>query len=282
MDCGGMVTGAPFKSPPCYAVDRLPARSFCHATPQPQSGQLCFGRTVLNAAEQTPRYSRDIDLCHDIETAVAESAAADEAALQAAGYAVQWQIRQPLFQRATVSRQDGSVKLEWVYDSAFRFYPAEPDDELDWRLHFADEATNKLLALSGRAEPRDFVDALHLHETYLPLGALAWAAAGKDEGLNPRLILDLADRFARYRQADIDALHLAVSLSLAELKVKWMQAIEQGRDLVEALPAEEVGCLYLDPDSGRPVTPDPGLPVFIRLTRHYGSIGGSWPVIVHA
>lgn len=121
---------------------------------------------------------------------MAESANADEQALVAAGYTVTWQLRQPMFHRATVTRQDGSVKLEWVFDFAFRFYPVEPDDELGWRLHFADAATNKLLALSGRAEPRDFVDAIHLHDTYLSQGALAWAAAGKDEGLNPRLILD--------------------------------------------------------------------------------------------
>jgi hypothetical protein len=238
-----------------------------------------FGATVLNAAEHTPRYSRDIDLCHDIETAVAESAHADEGALTAAGYTVSWQLRQPLFYRATVTRHDGSVKLEWVYDSAFRFYPVEPDEELGWRLHFADAATNKLLALSGRAEPRDFVDAIHLHETYLTLGALAWAAAGKDEGLNPRLILDLADRFARYRQADIDSLHLTQALSLPELKAKWTAAIDEGRDLVEKLPAEEVGCLYLNPETHQPVTPDPTSSAFPSLLRHQGSVGGSWPVI---
>jgi hypothetical protein len=138
-----------------------------------------------------------------------------------------------MFQRATVTRHDGSVKLEWVFDSAFRFYPVEPDAELGWRLHFADAATNKLLALSGRAEPRDFVDAIYLHENYLSLGTLAWAASGKDEGLNPRLILDLADRFARYRQADIDSLHLAAPLSLLDLKARWSIAIEEGRQLIE-------------------------------------------------
>jgi Nucleotidyl transferase AbiEii toxin, Type IV TA system len=239
-----------------------------------------FGATVLNAAAKTPRYSRDIDLCHDLETAVAESAAADEAALVAAGYSVSWQLRQPMFQRATVTRHDGSVKLEWVFDSAFRFYPVEPDDELGWRLHFADAATNKLLALSGRAEPRDFVDAIYLHETYLSLGTLAWAAAGKDEGLNPLLILDLADRFARYRQSDIDCLHLAAPLSLPELKVKWSQAIEAGRQLIENLPPAEVGCLYLDPLTKLPVSPAPGSPGMDRLIRHYGSVGGSWPRIL--
>lgn len=238
-----------------------------------------FGATVLNATDDTPRYSRDIDLCHDIESAVAESAGADEAALVAAGYSVTWQLRQPMFHRATVTRHDGSVKLEWVYDSAFRFYPVEPDDELGWRLHFADAATNKLLALSGRAEPRDFVDAIHLHETYLSLGTLAWAAAGKDEGLNPRLILDLADRFARYRQADIDSLHLSHPLSLPDLKERWATAIQAGRSFVERLPAEEVGCLYLNPNTFQPVTPDPTLDEFVFLLRHRGSVGGSWPVI---
>lgn len=238
-----------------------------------------FEATVLNAAEQTARYSRDIDLCHDVETAVAESAAADEAALTADGYTVSWQLRQPLFHRATITREDGSVKLEWVFDSAFRFYPVEPDAELGWRLHFADAATNKLLALSGRSEPRDFVDAIHLHETYLTLGTLAWAAAGKDEGLNPRLILDLAERFARYRQADIDSLHLAHPLSLPELKAKWTQAIVEGRQLVERLPAEEVGCLYLHPKSRQPVTPGPDSTEMSALIRHYGTVGGSWPVL---
>lgn len=240
-----------------------------------------FGATVLNAAEKTPRYSRDIDLCHDLETAVAESAAADEAALVAAGYTVSWQLRQPLFQRATVTRHDGSVKLEWVYDSAFRFYPVEPDEELGWRLHFADAATNKMLALSGRAEPRDFVDAVHLHENYLSLGALAWAAAGKDEGLNPRLILDLADRFARYRQSDIDSLQLAAPLSLPDLKARWSFAIEEGRQLVEQLPATEVGCLFLDLRTNSPVSPVPGSSCLDRLVRHHGSVGGSWPQIVN-
>ena len=177
-----------------------------------------FEATVLNAAERTPRYSRDLDLCHDLEAAVAQSASADATALTNAGFTLSWQLRQPMFHPATVTCGEDSVKLEWVYDFVFRFYPVEPDDELSWRLHFADAATNKLLALAGRAEPRDFVDAIHLNLTYLSLGALAWAAAGKDEGLNPLLILELADRFVHYRQVDIDALHLSKPLRLPELR----------------------------------------------------------------
>jgi len=236
-----------------------------------------FGATVLNAAPATPRYSRDIDLCHDTATAVAETAAADESSLVTAGYTVTWGLRQPTFQRAVVSRGEGSVKLEWVYDSAFRFFPVEPDDELGYRLHFFDAATNKLLALSGRSEPRDFVDAIHLHENYLSLGALAWSASGKDGGLNPHLILDLAERFARYRQEEINALHLARPISLPELKSKWTAALVAGRELIDRLPAEEAGCAYLHPVSHSPVEPDPGSPAFATLQRHFGTVGGAWP-----
>jgi hypothetical protein len=239
-----------------------------------------FGATVIHAAPETPRYSQDIDLCHDVAAAVAETAAADAAALTGAGYSITWQLQQPTFHRATVRRAEGSVKLEWVYDSAWRFYPVEPDPELGYRLHFFDAATNKLLALSGRAEPRDFVDAIHLHHTYLNLGTLAWAAAGKDGGLNPHLILDLAERFARYRQEEIDALHLTKPLSLPELKAQWRIALAEGRALVDQLPAEESGCAYLDPASLKPMSPDPTSPQFSKLQRHFGSVGGTWPVII--
>ncbi len=238
-----------------------------------------FGATVLNAAPDTPRYSDDIDLCHDSEQAVAESAAADEAALAQAGYTVQWYLRLPTFHRAEITRADGRVKLDWVHDSAFRFFPVEPDEELGYRLHRFDAATNKLLALSARSEARDFVDALHLDATYVSLGALAWAAAGKDEGLNPRLILDLAERFARYRQADIDALHLTARLVLPELKSRWTDALSRARHLVDALPAEEVGCAYLDPATRAPITPEPTVEAFRKQIRHPGTVGGAWPII---
>jgi hypothetical protein len=166
-----------------------------------------------------------------------------------------------------------------VHDSAFRFFPVEPDDELGYRLHRFDAATNKLLALCARSEARDFVDALYLDEHYLPLGALAWAAAGKDEGLNPQLILDLSNRFARHRQVEIDALHLTAPLSLPELKMKWIEALDRARRLVEELPAEELGVAYLDPVSRQPAEPDPATPGFAQLIRHRGTVGGAWPVV---
>ena len=96
------------------------------------------------------------------------------------------------------------LKIEWAQDSAFRFFPVQEDDECGFRLHQADAAVNKVLALAGRQEIRNFVDTLHLHDTYLHLAALAWAACGKDPGFTPGFLLDQAGRHVAYTQADVD------------------------------------------------------------------------------
>ncbi|OGU02199.1 MAG: hypothetical protein A2W29_00260 [Gemmatimonadetes bacterium RBG_16_66_8] len=69
-------------------------------------------------------------------------------------------------------------------------------------LHPVDLAANKVLALAGRDESRDFVDILFVHERVLPLGALCWAAVGKDPGFTPLSLLELLKRRGRYRPED--------------------------------------------------------------------------------
>ncbi|HNW08698.1 MAG: hypothetical protein KA117_12880, partial [Verrucomicrobia bacterium] len=86
------------------------------------------GGAVLNAATDSPRYSKDLDIFHDVETSVVTSAETDAATLRQAGYAVEWLLRQPLFQRAEVTRSGHRLLLEWVFDSAFRFFPVERDE----------------------------------------------------------------------------------------------------------------------------------------------------------
>ena len=235
-----------------------------------------YGAIALHHGEESPRYSRDIDLCHDLAESVARSADQDGLALIQAGFSITWLIQQPTFQRATIQMADDEVILEWVADSAFRFFPIEPDPELGYRLHRFDAATNKILALAGRAEPRDFVDALHLHQGYLSLGSLAWAASGKDEGLNPQLILELADRFAHYRQVDIDILALTVPLNITMLKERWRAAIREALDLVDRLPPNEIGAAYLD-SQGNVTEATPELLPPSSRSPYYGSVGGAWP-----
>lgn len=235
------------------------------------------GATVLHRDPDTPRFSRDLDLFHDLADSVALSAETDAAALGGAGFELTWLLRTPAFLRAVLSREGEQLRIEWAQDSAFRFFPVEKDDECGYRLHHADAAVNKMLALVGRQEVRDYVDILHLHDTYLHLGALAWAACGKDPGFTPGFLLEQAARHTAYSQADIDRLSLREPLDVKSLKRKWLGALEEARELVDALPPGEVGMLYLD--GQRLVTPDPKSERFGHLLRHEGSVRGAWPSV---
>lgn len=249
----------------CIAVNRSP-------------DSYLAGATVLHRKPKSPRYSQDLDFFHDVSDSIASSAERDAESLHAAGYRFEWLLRTPSFYRAVVIVQQQQLKLEWAQDSAFRFFPVEADAHLGYRLHDADAATNKILALAGRSEIRDFVDMLFLHETYLSLGALVWAACGKDPGFTPDLLLDQAGRHTAYTQQDLDQLSLREPLDLKQLKKRWIVASEEAQALVHTLPPEDLGCLYLNAQQ-QPIKPDTQSDTFGSLTRHHGCIRGAWPTI---
>jgi hypothetical protein len=236
------------------------------------------GGAVINRGEDGVRISDDLDIFHDLAAAVAASAEVDAKTLLAQGYSLEWTLRGEGMFRGEVTRGEDRLRLDWTTDSAFRFFPAIPDEEFGYCLHPADLATNKVLALAGRSEIRDFLDILLLGRTYLSLGAIIWAACGKDPGFTPALLLDQTNRHSRYQDSDLKGEHLARPVDLRELKQQWLDARAQAERLFELLPAGELGCLYLDPNN-TPVTPDPSSPDFPKLTRHFGSIRGAWPKI---
>jgi Nucleotidyl transferase AbiEii toxin, Type IV TA system len=238
------------------------------------------GATVLLRDEHSPRRSRDIDLFHDTAESIKAAAEADAATLEKNGYAVAWDLVEPTFRRALVERRGTTTKLEWVFDSAFRFFPVEPDAELGYALNFWDAATNKVLALAGRGELRDYLDVLHLDQRHLSLGALAWAACGKDTGYTPQFLLEEAQRLARYPASRLAELDLREPVDLVACKRRWLEMTHEAFALFDRLPAGELGCLYLDLHN-RPVTPDPVSSEFPNLCRHFGSVRGTWPVIAN-
>jgi hypothetical protein len=238
------------------------------------------GATVLNQHPASPRTSKDVDVFHDTIESVAQSADRDIATLRTTGFEViETGRRHETFCRAVVRRGGKQTKIEWAFDSAFRFFPVEQDTELGWRLNFWDVAVNKILALAGRSEVRDLVDVLHLHRRHLHLGALAWAGTGKDPGLSPEAIIRWGGRQAVYRPEDLADLTLSEPVTLPQLKESWLEASSAALELIAGLPLGEVGCLYLD-RAGRPVCPNPATTEFPKLTRHFGSIKGAWPRIV--
>lgn len=236
------------------------------------------GATVIHAEARSPRVSQDVDIFHDDAGMVSRSARLDAESLQKSGFSVEWLEQFPAFFRAVVRRGTEVVEIDWAADSAYRFFPLEPDPVFGFRLHPIDAATNKVLALVGRFEIRDLVDCLYLHRRLLSLGALVWAACGKDEGYTPDRILNEAQRRARFHAAELAQLHLVRRPDPVKLRQSWEGAIAKARLLAEALPAEELGCLYLD-KTGRAVTPNPGRPEFRRLHRHRGTLRGILPLV---
>jgi hypothetical protein len=236
------------------------------------------GGAVINRADTSLRFSEYLDIFHDAAASVAISAAADERVLQEAGYLVAWQHRNEGHFRAVVSRGDASVRLDWTNDSAFRFSPVQQDAEFGYCLHKADLATNKVLALASRIEIRDFLDILSLDQEYLSLGAIGWAACGKDQGFTPLGLLNYADRHSRHQESELKRENLARPVALRDLKTQWLVARERAERLFAELPEEEIGRLYLDTQNN-PATPDPHSADFCTLRRHAGSVRGAWPAI---
>lgn len=152
------------------------------------------GGIVLNASEDSPRFSHDFDIFHELAEEVTRASRRDVASLREAGFNVEtpsrygeWE-KDATFRKAKISRGTETVEIDWAADSAFRFFPIERDPLLGWRLHRFDAATNKALTLSARTETRDYVDIVELHRSY-PLAAICWAACGKDPGFTPLSLL---------------------------------------------------------------------------------------------
>jgi hypothetical protein len=235
---------------------------------------LAGGAAIL-IEPNTMRFSRDLDYFHDSEARVAEAFSADRRLLETHGYTVDVDLNQPGYVRAIVRREEQSTKVEWARDSDWRFLPTVRDERVGFRLHPIDLAVNKVLALAGRDEPRDVLDALYLHQSVLVLGALCWAACGKDPGFTPLSLLELLRRRGRIRQEDLERLDLAEHVDLKETKRNWLEALGSVEPFVDSRPPEEIGCLYyslsrqafVDPREASDVSP------------HFGRPGGVLPRI---
>ena len=239
------------------------------------------GGVALNELLAASRRSRDVDLFHDTAAALIASWDGDRRALLGRGFLVDVVRERPTFVEAVVSRGEGSVVLEWSQDSAYRFFPLLEHPTLGLTLHPVDLATNKVLALVGRREPRDFVDVLECHESLQPFGYLAWAAAGKDPGFSPSAIVEEAARAARYSQAELDTLDFdGPSPDAGLLSRRWHAAIAAARQLIQLLPPETAGTCVLDGELALARFDEGALKVALRDERlcfHEGRIRGAFP-----
>jgi len=158
--------------------------------------------------------------------------------------------------------------------------PVMRSEEYGYQLHPIDLATNKVLALAGRDEPRDLLDTVYFHQHVLELGPLIWAAVGKDPGFSPLSLLELLRRRGKVRPEDLARLHLSEPIDLQALKATWLSALDGAEGFVRSRPAEEVGCLYYAPDPKRFV--DPNRDDLGPVVPHFGRPGGVLPRVVES
>jgi hypothetical protein len=237
----------------------------------------------LNELLGARRVSRDLDLFHDTESAVDESWQADRRLLEEHGHAITLLRERPALVEAEVGTGQERLILEWARDSAYRFFPLVQHADFGLVLHPFDLATNKVLALVGRLEVRDWVDVIECSESLQPLGFLAWAASSKDPGFSPLSILEHAGRSGRYSAPEVASLAFqGPPPDAAVLSKRWHAALTQAAEIVAALPPAESGKCVLDANGGFLRDSGEALGRALangRVVFHAGSIRGVLPRI---
>ncbi len=248
-----------------------------------QGESYVAGRAALNTILDAPRLSRDIDLFYDTHEAVISSWEADQKLLSSHRYSVEIVRERKVYIEALVGRDGESVLMQWTADSAFRFFPLVQHPILGLTLHPFDLATNKVLALVGRLEVRDWIDLIRCHTDIQKAGYLIWAACGKDPGFNPFLILQEAKRSSHYTSADLAELDFSSSPPrIEDLASQWREILREGEKLIALLPADEAGKCILGKNgelyNGTPEELSDAL-TEDHLILHSGTIKGAFPAI---
>jgi hypothetical protein len=229
------------------------------------------GGVALN--REGPRFSGDVDIFQDSEPRLEAAASADAQVLIASGLTFAWKKTQSGKREAELAGLGEKMRLEWVQDSAFRFFPTQPDELFGYMLHPVDLATNKASAAADRREPRDVVDLVTIHENILPLGAVITAAVGRFPGQSPEEMLADITRHSRFTAEEFRVLATDRPIDVSALHRRIRGMLEAADQFITGIPSDVVGFVFLE--DGKPV--QPGLDVVGKYQLRAGTLGGVWP-----
>ena len=264
-------------------------RNICRliaANRKKQGVSYIAGGVALNQLIHAARISRDIDIFHDTAEAVHSAWDSDKKLLSANGYSIEVTRTLSAYVEATVHKDQNTVLIQWAPDSAFRFFPLQEDEDFGLTLHPFDLATNKVLALAGRLEARDWIDVINCHQRIQNLGYLFWAACGKDPGFSPMSLLSESRRSSHYSAEEISQLAFSgTPPDAAELGQKWHEMQNEAEKIIALLPAQRVGTCVID----REARLFRGGPKILKTALsentvqfHTGRIRGAFPRIVES
>lgn len=241
------------------------------------------GGLALNHTLGTPWLSRDIDIFHDSREAMMRSWDADWATLKAAGCTMKSLRELNFFMEAEVERNGLRMEIQWGTDSAYRLFPLQPDPVVGFTLHPLDLVANKLTALVGRAEVRDWIDTITAVRELQPLTCLLSAACGKDPGYSPTSMLEYVAR-RHYNQVEIDEKIAPKGVyDAAELCRFWHETVARTWETLKVFPRDQVGKAVMTKSGELWRGDDEALRAALaadELTFREGTIGGVWPRII--
>jgi len=150
------------------------------------------GGAALISQGLVERRTNDLDFIGSSEQTLAERVPDVVSSLQREGFEVEVRRSTRQFARIVVRGLDSETEVDFGLDS--RLFPLE-QGEFFPVLASKELAVDKVLAVFGRAEARDFVD-LYALEQFFKLEDLFAFAAEKDRGFDLAVFADMAKRAA--------------------------------------------------------------------------------------
>jgi predicted nucleotidyltransferase component of viral defense system len=150
------------------------------------------GGAALISQGLVERRTNDLDFFGSSEQTLAERFPDVVSSLQREGFEVEVRRSTRQFARIVVRGLDSETEVDFGLDS--RLFPLE-QGEFSPVLASKELAVDKVLAVFGRAEARDFVD-LYALEQFFKLEDLFAFAAEKDRGFDLAVFADMAKRAA--------------------------------------------------------------------------------------
>jgi hypothetical protein len=149
---------------------------------------------------ETDRRTRDLDFFGPSPDAVDRLLPAAERALADDGLLVERLRVAPGFARLAVLFHGERTELDLGADA--RLFPPVPGEPAP-TLTSLELAVDKVLAIFGRAEARDFADLMALCDRY-PLERVFVLAREKDRGFEVKYFVEMLTRFQRLRREEFD------------------------------------------------------------------------------
>lgn len=162
------------------------------------AGFALAGGAALIVQRIVSRETKDLDLFVHDQDAVRLASDAFVHLAASEGWQIEVLRSGPAFSKLLVSVGADRVQMDLGYD--YRWLPVE-DSEVGPMLSVAELGVDKLLALFGRAEARDFVDVYHLAKM-LGIATMVSSAPEKDPGFDPYYLAINLDSIDRHRREE--------------------------------------------------------------------------------